>query len=135
MKLHGKIIFLSFIALIVLISLAIALNYNEGKYGAVGTKYEGAIPSETKNSFIRGDANMDGLTDISDPIVILNYLFKGSITIKCLDAADANDSGQVDVSDVIYLLNYLFRENSQGIPPPFELAGFDNTEDELDCLG
>ncbi|MCZ6795013.1 MAG: lamin tail domain-containing protein [Planctomycetota bacterium] len=74
-------------------------------------------------SFVRGDADLDGRVNISDAIGILFHLFRGRPT-RCEDAADTNDDESLDLSDAIYLLNFLF----QGGPPPadpFPTAGPD----------
>ena len=48
-------------------------------------------------AFVRGDANVDGTVDISDPVFTLVFLFSGAVPgIPCQDAADANgDAGVV----------------------------------------
>ena len=82
--------------------------------------------------FKRGDANGDNLVDISDAIVILNYLFRGSTTIGCQDAADFDDDGSLLITDAISLLDYLFK--GEAAPPaPFPESGTDPTEDSLNC--
>ncbi len=82
--------------------------------------------------FIRGDANEDLQVDLSDPIVILLYLFNDRVPPECMDRLDANDDGAVDITDPVYLLSYLF---NGGAPPPapFPGAGSDVTEDDLPC--
>jgi IPT/TIG domain-containing protein len=57
--------------------------------------------------FIRGDANLDGSVDISDPVAILFHLFAG-VPRTCLAAMDTNSSGVVDISDVTFILTALF---------------------------
>ena len=63
-------------------------------------------------NWIRCDCNGDGGRDLSDPIVLLAYLFlAGSVT--CPDACNCNgdlDGGRavVDISDAIFDLNYQF---------------------------
>ncbi|MBI4602953.1 MAG: PKD domain-containing protein, partial [Planctomycetes bacterium] len=82
--------------------------------------------------FVRGEANGDGGTDISDAIYILSYLFVGGVFPDCLDALDADDTGSIDLTDAVRLLGYLF----QGGPaprPPFPAPGADPTDDLLDC--
>jgi len=82
--------------------------------------------------FMRGDSDFSRQYDISDPIFSLNYLFLGSMSPECLDAADANDDGSLDVSDIIYTLKTLY-ETGEPFPPP-EWCGPDPTdEDPLDC--
>ncbi|MEM7232611.1 MAG: hypothetical protein AAF517_10575, partial [Planctomycetota bacterium] len=58
--------------------------------------------------FLRGDANSDGVVDLSDGVRILSFLFLGSQAPSCLAAADADDNDQVALTDSIVLFNYLF---------------------------
>ena len=83
--------------------------------------------------FIRGDANLDGQVDISDPVTLLGLLFLGNADPGCNDAQDANDSGEADISDAIFILSYLF--SGGRLPPaPFGECGCDETDDDaLDC--
>ena len=72
---------------------------------------------------------------ISDPIQILNYLFRSG-QLSCVVAGDANDDDQVDVSDAIRLLIALFRDTDLVIPPPFPIPGLDDlTPGSLRCDG
>jgi hypothetical protein len=82
--------------------------------------------------FQRGEANADGILDISDPVATLGNLFLGTGDLPCLDAADADDSGALDVTDAIYSLNFLF---TGGPAPaaPFGACGADPSEDALKC--
>ena len=59
--------------------------------------------------FRRGDANSDGILDISDGVFILQWLFVDGGAPGCLDAADTNDDGEHDLSDAVFALDYLFR--------------------------
>ena len=65
-------------------------------------------------TFIRGDANGDGVIDLGDVVFLLNYLFKFGDPPCPLQAGDANCDGAVDLGDVVYLINYLYK----GGPPP-----------------
>ena len=82
--------------------------------------------------FLRGDANADGVLDVSDPVTLLRSQFRGDAVVRCDDAADANDDRMIDLTDAIYVFNYLFRG---GPPPsaPFPEPGLDVTDDDLDC--
>ena len=84
------------------------------------------------SAFVRGDANEDGVLDVSDAIRILTGLFVSGGSPGCVDAADANDDGQVDLSDAIYDLSYLFL-GGPSPPAPFPHAGPDVTIDDLPC--
>ncbi len=93
----------------------------------------GALPSIAAGEapFMRGDANADGRTDISDAVTVLRHLFAGYSSL-CLDAHDANDDGRLDIADAVALLGHLFA--SQGpLPAPFGACGADPTLDALGC--
>jgi len=82
--------------------------------------------------FLRGDVNGDGSIDLSDPILLLGWLFSSAAPLACDDAGDVNDDGALDLSDPISLLGYLF---SGGPPPapPWPSPGIDPTVDNLGC--
>ena len=81
--------------------------------------------------FIRGDANSDGVVELTDATVILGVLFRGDGKLDCFDAADANDDGSIDMTDAIVVLDFLFL----GGPPPVGgvEAQADRTQDGLGC--
>lgn len=66
--------------------------------------------------FIRGDSNVDGTLDISDPVHLLGYLFGSpeDSPLVCHDAADGNDDEAINLADAIVVLGHLFA----GDPPP-----------------
>ena len=68
-------------------------------------------------AFIRGDANVDRRTDVSDVISILNWRFLGAAPLKCEDAADTNSDMTLDLSDGVYLLSFLFQNGQRPLPP------------------
>jgi PKD repeat protein len=74
--------------------------------GNVGTGYSNLVG--IINNILRGDANRDGVIDISDVVYLLNYLFIHGPAPVPLAAGDATCDGLVDASDLVYLLNYLF---------------------------
>ena len=81
--------------------------------------------------FRRGDTNTDGAVNISDPVHLLEYLFRGGIRPRCLDSADANDDGALNVDDALLLIGFLFQSGS---PPPAPITcGPDATADDLGC--
>ncbi|NIP42076.1 MAG: hypothetical protein GWO41_00485 [candidate division Zixibacteria bacterium] len=59
-----------------------------------------------------GDANGDGVLNVSDAIYIINYIFiPGSPAPEPLDAGDANWDGGINVSDAIFIMEYVFSGN------------------------
>ncbi|NIN01751.1 MAG: hypothetical protein GTO24_27725 [candidate division Zixibacteria bacterium] len=57
---------------------------------------------------LRGDANGDGVINVSDVVYLINYVLKGGPTPEPLKAGDANCDLWIDLEDVIYLIRYLF---------------------------
>jgi hypothetical protein len=92
-------------------------------------------PTGGEHRFRRGDANGDGLLNVSDPVATLSYLFLGIVTGPhpfCEDASDANDDGALNITDPIHVLGHLFL----GSPPPaapYPEEGVDTTADGLRC--
>jgi len=87
-----------------------------------------------RRGFIRGDANKDDGVDVSDPVFLIDYLFRLGAVPACLDAADSNNDTAVDLSDPIWLLNYLFQGGPQP-SEPFPQAGVDPSDDGSGSLG
>ena len=84
-------------------------------------------------TFVRGDANDDTRTDISDAIAALSFLFLGSTEKPgCQKAADVDDSGVLDISDAVYLLGFQFL-GGPAPPRPYPACGADGTADGLTC--
>jgi hypothetical protein len=59
---------------------------------------------------VRGDANKDGVIDLTDGVYITNWLFLGGPKPPCIRQADMTGDGEVIISDVIYLYDYLFSD-------------------------
>ena len=73
--------------------------------------------------FLRGDFTNDLVTDMTDPIEELKWLFLGAPGPVCMEAANSNGTTQVNIADPIYFLNWLLLG---GPPPPapFPACGF-----------
>ncbi len=83
-------------------------------------------------SFIRGDFDESGRTNLTDAVLSLHYLLNRGAAPSCTDSADANDDGTYNVSDGIFLLTYLFQSGERP-SAPFVECGVDRTRDELRC--
>ena len=66
-----------------------------------------------KKSFLWGDVNDDGFVNISDAILLINYILNDGADNINLDAADTNEDGLVNVSDAILLINFLLNNASK----------------------
>ncbi|MEM7263257.1 MAG: DNRLRE domain-containing protein, partial [Planctomycetota bacterium] len=89
-------------------------------------------PPPPADTFQRGDASADGLVNLSDAVVILNYLFIGGEDFPCFDGADGDDNGQITLTDAVRVLNFLFLGAEPPSAPGLD-CGEDPTEDELVC--
>lgn len=67
-------------------------------------------------AFKRGDADGNGERQITDAILVLNFLFIGGRAPVCSPVADTNADGDVNISDPVSLLGHLFLGNLT--PPP-----------------
>ncbi len=93
------------------------------------------VPPLPPGLFRRGDADGNGTPEITDPIVVLNYLFQGGATPRCLDAADADDNGEIEITDPIKILNFLFLAGAEPDAPGTVRCGRDPTLDRLPACG
>ena len=63
-----------------------------------------------------GDANSDGIIDISDAVFLIAYIFSGGaapgVCVFPNGMGDANGDGIVDISDAVYLIAYIFSGGS-----------------------
>jgi len=101
---------------------------------SVGDTYSEPVGPGSPGGFKRGDSNGSGGVDISDAINTLGYLFGGSGTVACLDAADANDDGKTDISDAVATLGFLFLGLAPPPAPGPINCGFDPTADpQTEC--
>ncbi len=84
--------------------------------------------------FIRGDADRNNKVELTDAIIVLDWLFKDGEEPKCLDAADADDNRQIQLTDAVRILNFLFK-GGESPAQPYPEKGVDSTQDELSCKG
>lgn len=102
----------------------------DARYLSILPRTLGAALRVEISTFARGDSNVDGKLDISDPIATLGSLFLEGTPALCPDAADANDDGRVDISDPILTLGFLF-DPLPGTASTLGLCGADDTADNL----
>jgi hypothetical protein len=86
-----------------------------------------------KPKFSRGDANGDSKVNVTDGVLLAQYVILGApLLFDCKKMFDANDDGKLDTSDPIFLLTYLFLHG--GVPAaPFKTCAVDGTDDTLTC--
>ena len=67
-------------------------------------------PGYFTEKFTRGGVNGDGEVNISDAILLINYLLNDTAEGINLDAADCNEDSEVNISDAIMLINYVLND-------------------------
>jgi hypothetical protein len=65
-------------------------------------------------SYLRGDANGDGIINVGDIVYLVSYLYKSGPVPAPIWVGDCNCDEIVNVGDVVYLVSYLYK----GGPPP-----------------
>ncbi len=88
--------------------------------------------SHSDQELLRGDANWDGRTSMSDVLLLRRHLFNGAIPPLCPDAADANDDGGINIADPVMILQSIFTSDVT-LPAPYPAPGIDFTGDSLTC--
>jgi hypothetical protein len=66
----------------------------------------------TVKEYLCGDANADGLTNISDVVRIKAWIFLGGHAPNPLESADVNCDGAVNVSDAVWIINWIFNNGN-----------------------
>jgi hypothetical protein len=54
-----------------------------------------------------GDANMDGIVNVSDIVSVLNYIMQHPEGDFNEEAADANRDGEINIVDVVTIVNII----------------------------
>ena len=57
---------------------------------------------------IPGDANASASVEITDVVVLINFIFAGGSTPIPFESGDLNCDNKVNIVDLVYLLNYIF---------------------------
>ena len=65
---------------------------------------------------LRGDANASGDREITDAIVLLNFLFGSGPYTECQAVGDCNADASINITDPVFLLTHLFGGGEA--PPP-----------------
>ena len=83
--------------------------------------------------FRRGDFNADGSYNLADSFEILDFVFQGSPTPPCLNAADANGDRSIDLTDALLVLNNIFLDSEPPPHPGPAVCGVERDEAALPC--
>lgn len=125
------------------VSLLANKNPYKFEFTCTGSTVTKSIDVRVSTKFIRGDADNSQKVNITDVVICFKNFKARNETVApfnladnfCPDALDANDSGTITVNDCFDLLSYLFPSTAgKTLPPPFTLAGIDQTPDDIGCM-
>lgn len=76
-------------------------------------EFTDATPFTIENNFtlighISGDVNFDGIVDISDLVMLVEYFFNNGPAPNPVETADIDRDGLVDIGDLVSLVEYMF---------------------------
>lgn len=115
---------LLFIAIIVIVSSsfnsaqAIMLDLSEPSVLSECMAFTPDVPCLPEDNILYGDANDDGVINVLDIIVIINYVMGGNPDPFNFEAADVNNDSNINVLDIIFETNVIME--IPGIPCPGE---------------
>lgn len=78
-------------------------------YAISGSPFEEFSPRlEPTCCLVAGDADDNGIVNVSDVLKYLCFFFGGCFEGLCAEAMDVNHSNTVSISDAVYLIQYIF---------------------------
>lgn len=100
---HGtEFLILEFVAMVDAMGPAMLFLFDHWGQVSVGSVEISAAPS------LRfGDANLDGLIDLTDAVLVLDHLLGGR-AIPCPRSVDVDRDASVNLTDAVYLLNTVY---------------------------
>lgn len=85
--------------------------YTSKDYGSMVTEFVPFLPEVTFSyqkkdaDLLLGDVNLDGLVNVSDATLLINYLLNGNFEVP--ENADYNQDGFINISDATALISFL----------------------------
>ncbi|MFH2056512.1 MAG: C25 family cysteine peptidase [bacterium] len=62
-------------------------------------------------SWIPGDADFDGIVNITDAVYLINFIFsEGPAPVPVVEAGDANCDGASNITDAVLIIDYIFND-------------------------
>ena len=96
---------LIYICMLLISSISLALDFSEGPYGSEYFNIAGPLELEDLNALPKGDINDDGLLNIQDVIMIIQYVIGNITNPSWIDVGDVNNDSIIDILDIVTTLN------------------------------
>ena len=114
-----------FIFSTIIVSLSLSLDFSEGPYGSEYFDIAGPLQLEDLNAIPQGDVNYDGILNIQDLILMIQYVIGNIDNIDWLDEGDINSDNIVDILDIVIAINTVL----EGEEPLWDFESEWNGED------
>lgn len=88
-----------------------AFRIRTGKYNLTYYLTSRVLVVQKWTPTVRGDVNGNGVIDITDATVLINYLLYSDSTGVNMENANCNQDSEINISDVTSLINYLLYGN------------------------
>jgi hypothetical protein len=72
----------------------------------------GFLSQQAGSHYLAGDADGDGLVNISDVIYLVQYVFGSGLPPQPVESGDADCNGFVNISDAVFLVAYIFSDGA-----------------------
>jgi hypothetical protein len=82
---------------------------SEGEWTSNPVMYLELEAWDPGTSYLRGDANGDGIINVGDIVYLVSYLYKSGPAPDPIWVGDCNCDEIVNVGDVVYLVSYLYK--------------------------
>lgn len=76
--------------------------------GSAGRLTSGFFSEQVIPNYVAGDADGNGIINISDAVYLINFIFAGGQAPANHLSADADCNGILTISDAVFLINYIF---------------------------
>ena len=90
---------------LIVISFLYSLDFSDGPYGSEYFDIAGPIELEDLNALPQGDVNSDGILNIQDLILMIQYVIGNVGDIDWLDEGDINNDSIIDILDIVIAIN------------------------------
>ncbi len=84
------------------------------------------VPYRVSSTMLKGDANGDGLINMSDVTVVINYILGRNIDDFSFDNAELTGDGFINMSDVTAIINIILGRNVEKKPQAYLTCPDDN---------
>ena len=90
---------------LIVISFLYSLDFSDGPYGSEYFDIAGPIELEDLNALPQGDVNSDGILNIQDLILMIQYVIGNIDNVDWLDEGDINNDSIIDILDIVIAIN------------------------------